>query len=31
MTEPIIQCIDVHKWFDHFHALRGVDMEVEKG
>jgi general L-amino acid transport system ATP-binding protein len=31
MTEPIIQCIDVHKWFDQFHALRGVDMEVEKG
>jgi general L-amino acid transport system ATP-binding protein len=31
MTEPIIQCTDVHKWFDHFHALRGVDMEVEKG
>jgi general L-amino acid transport system ATP-binding protein len=31
MTEPIIQCSDVHKWFDHFHALRGVDMEVEKG
>jgi len=31
MTEPIIQCTDVHKWFDHFHALRGVDMEVERG
>lgn len=31
MTEPIIQCTDVHKWFDHFHALRGVEMEVEKG
>jgi general L-amino acid transport system ATP-binding protein len=31
MTEPIIQCTDVHKWFDQFHALRGVDMEVEKG
>jgi len=31
MSEPIIQCTDVHKWFDHFHALRGVDMEVEKG
>ena len=31
MTEPIIQCTNVHKWFDHFHALRGVDMEVEKG
>jgi general L-amino acid transport system ATP-binding protein len=31
MTDPIIQCTDVHKWFDQFHALRGVDMEVEKG
>jgi general L-amino acid transport system ATP-binding protein len=27
----IIQCTDVHKWFDEFHALRGVDMEVQKG
>jgi general L-amino acid transport system ATP-binding protein len=27
----IIQCTDVHKWFDEFHALRGVSMEVEKG
>lgn len=27
----IIQCTDVHKWFDEFHALRGVDMEVERG
>jgi general L-amino acid transport system ATP-binding protein len=25
---PIIQCKDVHKWFDEFHALRGIDMEV---
>jgi len=31
VTGPIIQCTDVHKWFDHFHALRGVDMQVEKG
>jgi len=31
MADPIIQCTNVHKWFDHFHALRGVDMEVEKG
>ena len=27
----IIQCTDVHKWFDEFHALRGVDMDVRKG
>ncbi|MEK6588636.1 MAG: amino acid ABC transporter ATP-binding protein [Chloroflexota bacterium] len=31
MAEPIIRCTNVHKWFDHFHALRGIDMEVEKG
>ncbi len=27
----IIQCTDVHKWFDEFHALRGVSMDVEVG
>jgi general L-amino acid transport system ATP-binding protein len=31
MSEPIIQCNDVHKWFGNFHALKGVDMEVQKG
>jgi len=30
-TEPIIVCHDVHKWFDDFHALKGVSMEVKKG
>ena len=25
---PIIECRDVHKWFDDFHALRGINMEV---
>ena len=30
-TEPIIICQGVHKWFDDFHALKGVDMEVKKG
>jgi general L-amino acid transport system ATP-binding protein len=29
--EPIIICRDVHKWFGHFEALRGISMEVEKG
>ena len=27
----IIQCRGVHKWFGSFHALRGIDMDVEKG
>ncbi|MFQ5922831.1 MAG: amino acid ABC transporter ATP-binding protein [Anaerolineales bacterium] len=31
MSEPIIQCQGVHKWFGEFHALRGVDMDVDKG
>tara|TARA_B100002003_G_scaffold103203_1_gene95870 strand:+ start:22 stop:789 length:768 start_codon:yes stop_codon:yes gene_type:complete len=29
--KPIIIARDVHKWFGHFHALRGIDMEVQKG
>jgi general L-amino acid transport system ATP-binding protein len=31
MKPPIIACKDVHKWYGHFHALRGVNMEVRKG
>ncbi|MBX7237016.1 MAG: amino acid ABC transporter ATP-binding protein [Caldilineales bacterium] len=31
VSEPIIIARDVHKWFGHFHALRGVNMEVQKG
>jgi general L-amino acid transport system ATP-binding protein len=31
MAEPIISCKDVHKWFGDFHALRGIDMEVQTG
>jgi general L-amino acid transport system ATP-binding protein len=30
-TKPIIVCQDVHKWFDDFHALKGINMEVKKG
>jgi general L-amino acid transport system ATP-binding protein len=30
-TKPIISCQDVHKWFDDFHALKGINMEVKKG
>jgi general L-amino acid transport system ATP-binding protein len=29
--QPIIICRDVHKWYGEFHALRGIDMEVNKG
>ena len=29
--EPIIICRDVHKWYGHFHVLRGINMEVQKG
>jgi general L-amino acid transport system ATP-binding protein len=28
---PIIIARDVHKWYGHFHALRGVSMDVSKG
>ncbi|NOZ73410.1 MAG: amino acid ABC transporter ATP-binding protein [Chloroflexi bacterium] len=31
MSEPIIICRDVHKWYGQFHALRGISMEVQKG
>ena len=28
MTEPIIVCKEVNKWFGDFHVLRGISMEV---
>lgn len=31
MSDPIIICQDVHKWFGNFQALKGVDMEVKRG
>jgi len=31
LSDPIIICRDVHKWFGEFHALKGINMEVEKG
>ncbi len=30
-NEPIIICRDVHKWYGQFHALRGINMEVQQG
>jgi general L-amino acid transport system ATP-binding protein len=31
MSDPIIICRDVHKWFGNFQALKGIDMEVDIG
>jgi general L-amino acid transport system ATP-binding protein len=31
LSNPIIVCKDVHKWYGGFHALRGITMEVEAG
>lgn len=28
---PIIIAKDVHKWYGDFHALKGIDLEVQKG
>ncbi len=30
-TDNIILARDVHKWYGHYHALRGVSMEVKRG
>lgn len=30
-TMPIISAKGVHKWFGDFHALKGIDLEVQKG
>jgi general L-amino acid transport system ATP-binding protein len=30
-TQEIIICRDVHKWFDHFHVLKGISLTVQKG
>ncbi len=29
--QPIIIARDVHKWYGHFHALKGINMEVNRG
>ncbi len=31
MSDPIIICRDVEKWFGDFQALKGISMEVNKG
>jgi len=30
-NEPIIICKDVHKWYGHFEALKGITLNVDKG
>jgi general L-amino acid transport system ATP-binding protein len=30
-NEPIITCKGVEKWYGHFHVLKGIDMDVQKG
>jgi len=31
LTKPIIIARNVHKWYGHFHVLKGINMEVKKG
>ena len=31
MNGPIIECVDVHKWFGDFHVLKGVSTTVQRG
>ncbi|MDK1029148.1 MAG: amino acid ABC transporter ATP-binding protein [Anaerolineae bacterium] len=30
-ADIIISCTDVNKWFDDFHALKGINMEIKRG
>jgi len=30
-SQEIIICRDVHKWFDNFHVLKGINLTVQKG
>ena len=29
--QSIISCRDVHKWYGQFHALRGINLDIQKG
>ena len=31
ITQEIIVCRDVHKWFDSFHVLKGINLTIQKG
>jgi general L-amino acid transport system ATP-binding protein len=30
-TSPMVQLIGVNKWFGHFHVLKNIDLQVDKG
>jgi general L-amino acid transport system ATP-binding protein len=30
-AQEIIVCRDVHKWFDNFHVLKGINLTIQKG
>ena len=30
-SQEIIICRDVHKWFDQFHVLKGINLTIQKG
>jgi general L-amino acid transport system ATP-binding protein len=30
MAEPMIEIIDMHKWYGEFHVLRGIDLTIHK-
>ncbi len=30
-NDNIIICEDVHKWYGHFHALKGIDLTIRRG
>jgi general L-amino acid transport system ATP-binding protein len=30
-SQDIIICNDVHKWFGHFHVLKGITLNIQKG
>jgi general L-amino acid transport system ATP-binding protein len=31
MSEPIVEIIDMHKWYGEFHVLKGINLAVQKG
>jgi general L-amino acid transport system ATP-binding protein len=30
-AEPIVEMIDMHKWFGDFHVLKNINLTVHKG